>query len=67
MSVARKLVQNGKYRTVFKTHRDVERYRQVRDHPERFDAPVRLGIRGIAQPLLCRPRTMDAITLWDGL
>ena len=67
MGVAGKLVQYGKYRSVFKTHRDVELYRQVRDHPERFDAPVRLGIRGIAEPLLCRPRTMDPITLWDAL
>lgn len=64
-NVATKLLQYWRYRTVFKTHRDVELYRQVRDHPERCDGPVRLGIRGVAEPLLCRPRTMDPITLWD--
>jgi FkbM family methyltransferase len=62
---ATKLLQYARYRTVFKSHRDIELYRQVRDHPERCDGPVRLGIRGVAEPLFCRPQTMDAITLWD--
>jgi FkbM family methyltransferase len=65
MGVASKALQYWRYRTVFTSHQDVENYRRVRDYPERCDGPVRLGIRGLAEPVLCRPHTMDPITLWD--
>jgi FkbM family methyltransferase len=66
-SVFAKAAQYVRYRTVFRTHRDVEQYRQVRDHPERCDGPVPLRVRGASEPLFCRPHTMDPITLWDSL
>lgn len=66
-SVFAKVAQYVRYRSVFQTHRDVEHYRLVRDHPERCAGPVSLCVRGASEPLLCRPHTMDPITLWDSL
>ena len=53
------------YRRVFQGHTDVLAYRVVRDHPERCQGPVPLKLRAVPAPLLCRPGTMDPITLWD--
>ena len=57
--------QYVRYRQVFRTHRDVNQYRLVRDRPDRCAGPVSVGLRGVREPLLCRPHTMDPITLWD--
>lgn len=64
-SVFDKAAQYVRYRRVFQSHRDVAQYRLVRDHPERCAGPVSLRVRGVREPLLCRPHTMDPITLWD--
>jgi FkbM family methyltransferase len=64
--VIARLRQYAQYRSVFRTHQDVLAYRRVRDYPQQCTGPVPLGIRGLREaPLLCRPRTMDPITLWD--
>ncbi len=65
-SVFGRVRQYLEYRTVFRSHRDVEAYRRVRDHPDRCAGPVALHLRAVPQgPLYCRPGTMDPITLWD--
>lgn len=54
------------YRRVFVSHADVNRFRRLRNGDETSSQPVAVRVReagGI--PLLCRPGTVDAITLWD--
>ena len=64
----RSLRQYRDYRRVFLTHGDVAAYRAVRDHPDRFDGPVPIRLKGLENGTVwCRPGTMDPITLWDAM
>lgn len=53
------------YRRVFASSQDVQKFRAVRDHAERFTGNVSLLVRAVPHALAVRPHTVDAITLWD--
>ncbi len=54
------------YRSVFSTHSDVGKFRTIRNNPGKFTSPQKISMTESGDvPLLVRPGTMDAITLWD--
>lgn len=54
------------YRQVFSSFQDVNRFRNVRNGTDGTSVPIEIEVRESASaPLLCRPGTLDAITLWE--